>query len=107
MITSLYAHGAAIIEIGQYGMGLVNALATFVATCNDIGITAYKVQKPNDDQVRVVFSCDTIKNRELLIKLIYKVAEVIDMHGDPPDTYTLKAMCEAPGQYTKTGTYND
>lgn len=49
----------------------------------------------------------SFKDNQKLYKLLGAVANVMDLHGDPPDTYELKGDNVPAGAYIKTGAYND
>ena len=102
MTISLYAIGRAEIEVGKYGMTLEEAKAAFLKTCEDLNIKPQKIKKGGNKIVIYLPFAD--KNHDLL----NQVADVEDLHGDPPNRYVLESEADVPqGGYVKTGTYND
>ena len=100
---SLYAHGTAIIEVGKYGMSLEEAKASFLATCEQLGLKPEVKEKKRG----IVFDFGRKIDRRLG-ELLVAVADIDDLHGDPPSQYTLRDQGEVPpGKYVRTGTYND
>lgn len=101
MSVSLYAHGPAVIEIGKYGMSLEDAKLSFEKTCEKHGVEIGS-RKINPKKIRF-----SLSNGDLYA-LINELAKVADIHGDPPDQYTLDVFVDIPeGTYVKTGVYND
>ena len=102
MSVSLYAHGTATIEVGKYGMTLQEAKEAFLATATKHGLDPKKVKEsPTEIMVEFGWNDDGIQD------LLHDVADVDDLHGDPPAVYTLKAEDVPEGEYVRTGSYND
>ena len=105
MSVSLYAIGPAKIEIGQYGYSLTRAKEIFLQICENFGID---VDEEIEDLSGVKFTLSNdIKLHNNLGRLLCSLANVEDLHGDPPDTYILCENGVPDGVYRKTGTYND
>jgi hypothetical protein len=103
MTISLYAHGPAKIEVGQYNMKtLQDAQNAFLETCRTCDCKPEGI-KSTENKVIVNFA-DLDEN---LWKLLNQVAKVNDCHGDPPSLYTLVVQEVKEGEYVKTGSYND
>ncbi len=103
MPVSLYAHGTAVIEVGKYGMNLNDAKNSFLETAKNIGLPDPKIKESKNS---IVINFRSLHSK--LHDLLSAVADVEDLHGDPPDSYSLKGKQDIPaGEYIKTGTYND
>ncbi len=105
MAVSVYAVGTAKIEVGRYGSDdLYVAKEWFYTLCKK-----HKV-KP---QVEARYSVEgksmniRLKGGEGLHSLLSELADVEDLHGDPPDQYILQLDATPSGEYAKTGSYND
>jgi len=101
MSVSLYAVGTADIEVGKYGMNLIDANLAFSETLAKHGIVPKNVKEEKDSVVFHLPFSD--KNHDLL----HDVAKVEDLHGDPPNVYILSEQHVPHGEYIKTGSYND
>lgn len=100
MSISLYAVGTADIEVGRYGMTLSEAKDAFLAVCKKHKCQAILLmEKKNVIRVH-------LKGGDLY-KLLHAVADVEDLHGDPPDTYELQNLDVPKGKYVRAGSYND
>ena len=100
MVTSVYAHGSASIEVGKFGGSPEAARAWFAGVCEANGATA--TSRTQRDGVLVADVDDDTMN------VLVAVARIADLHGDPPDIYTFESDADvADGEYIKTGSYND
>ncbi len=104
---SLYAVGTAKIEIGKYTMSLEEAKDAFLAVCEKHDLTpSESVKKKEGVPVKIEFEFEF--RSEQLSALLGELANIEDMHGDPPNQYILIPDTGfAPNTYTKTGSYND
>jgi hypothetical protein len=100
MSVSLYAEGQSDIEVGRYGMTLEEARNAFLKVVKETGNEVEgEIGRGN---FRLEFNYE--KNR----KLLYKLANVNDLHGDAPTDYRLREITDVPaGEYVRTGTYSD
>lgn len=101
MSISLYAHGTAQIEIGKYGGTLEQAKEKFIESCEKLNLIPTISEAIN----RITF--DFKFGSKNLHKFLSEMAIVEDLHGDPPDRYSLVQNYLDPGVYIKTGSYND
>lgn len=87
-------------------MNIDQALAKFTEVCQKCDIKSEDIvvrdRLPQDIQI----SFKKV-DRRALAKLLHEVADVVDLHGDPPDIYTLVASEDWSIGYKKTGLYND
>lgn len=103
MTVSLYAHGPAKIEVGKFGMSLEEAKNTFLAMCEKFNLTPTKIiQKNHTITIRLPTTLGDDKDG-----LLSEVANIEDLHGDPPFVYSLVEEKIPEGEYVKTGWYND
>lgn len=104
-MVSLVANGTAAIEIGRYGMTLDDAKAAFLETCEKHSV---KVKNQRlDGKGRITIHLE-FGNYDGLVKILYELAHVCDLHGDAPTLYKLIEITDVPpGNYIKTGSYND
>ena len=103
MSVSLYAIGSAKIEVGQFGTDDVNvALSLFIEICKKVGIEPIAVHTVSFGRLSVIFNF-----KDDLDRVLGAVAEVVDLHGDPPDEYILEHLAIPENEYVMTGEYND
>lgn len=102
MSISLYAHGPAKIEVGRYNLSLEEACEDFLQLCKKHNIKVEK--KLIDNGVKFIAKNDLDKG---LYKLLSEVADVMDLHGDPPNVYSLIEEKTLKERYYTTGSYND
>ena len=110
MTVSLYAHGAERlkIEVGRYGMSIEEAKAAFLKTCADAKVPPEKVAEKKGVVIIQLPFVTSNEEGKGVHGILNAVAQVADLHGDPPMTYTLVPHVEVPdGEYVKTGWYND
>ena len=100
MVTSLYAIGPSKIEVGKYRMELPMAIETFRKQCESVGC------KLEIGQYGAAAIADITGDT---LALLQAVANIRDLHGDPPDRYLLvgETDLEWDAEYVKTGRYND
>jgi hypothetical protein len=103
-ITRLEAEcGENFTEIGRYGLSIEEAREAFLKTVKDSGNEVEKESKRG--------SCIFFRLKwdfKLNQTLLYKVAAVGDIHGDPAGQYYLEETEEvSPGSYVQTGTWSD
>jgi hypothetical protein len=101
MGVSLYAVGPAKIEVGRFGMEMNEAKEAFLAKCAECGV---KPDSVKEQKGKVIVDLPFKRENHALLKA---VANVEDLHGDLPDRYILEDHYAPPGEYVRTGSYND
>ncbi len=104
MSASLYVDDDSYFEIGKYGMTLQEAKKQFLETAELCGCTDFRVFEEIETEITFQFS---FRHLDSLRNLLYAVANVGDLRGDPPFRYILKLNIEVPHQYTRTGSYSN